>query len=431
MVNRTTAFALTTLVFATFGCNGANTAEPVEDSALCDEPSALPRNAKSAIVEPGFGLTVGLYKRLAKTEKGNIVFSPFGVRSALALSAAGAKGDTATELAEGLSAKGGISPKWHKAFGAVQASVVCPQGDRSRKIEFANGLFLQDGVDVKESFTATLEKNYFNQPHEADFRDGPVDAREVINEWVTDQTQGKISSVVTSKTLDKKTRLVLVSGMSVSDRWSTPFSPKDTRQEAFYVTTKKAKKTAMMHQLETLPLVQGEGHQALMLPTERERSSLVLFLPNQVSGLKSLENRLSAQMLKDTLKALQNRSSQALVDVTLPKFRLQKFQNLTNVLMALGIQKPFLTGKANFTGIDGGNQKLFVSAAMQKSVVDVSEGGLEIPQAQAVDSTRRQAQPERAATFRADHPFLFAVLDNATGEMLYMGRIVNPSPDGN
>lgn len=430
MAFRTTAIALTFVAGATFGCTGANTAEPVADSDLCDEPQALPANARAQIVEPGLGLSVGLYKRLARTEKGNIVFSPFGVRSALALSAAGAKGDTAAELAEGLAAKGGTSQKWHKAFGSVQAQVLCPQGDRSRKIEFANGLFLQDGVDVKESFTATLESNYFNRPHEADFREGPADARDEINEWVTDQTEGRISTVVTNKTLDKKTRLVLVSGMTVSDRWSAPFSAKDTRPEPFHVTSSKAKKTAMMHQLETLPLVKGEGYQALLLPTERERSSLLLLLPNQIAGLKPLEAKLSAEMLKDTLKQLKSRSAQALVDVTLPKFRLQKFQNLTNVLMALGIQKPFLTGKANFTGIDGGNQKLFVSAAMQKSVVDVSEGGLETPP-EGVDVTRRQAQPERAATFKADHPFVFAVLDNATGEMLYMGRVVNPSPDGN
>lgn len=431
MAYRMTALALATVVTTICGCTGTSPTEPVDGSALCDEPAPLPAHVKEGLVEPGFGLSVGLYKRLAKTEKGSFVFSPFGVRATLALSAAGAKGETAQELAEGLAAKGGLTPKWHRAFGAVQAQVLCPQGERSRRIEFASGLFLQDGVEVKEAFSAALEQNYASRPFAADFRDGPADAREDINSWVDGQTRGKISSVVTGKAIDKKTRLVLVSGMTVSDRWSAPFAAKDTRPEAFHVTSEKAKKTAMMHQLETLPLVKADDHQALLLPTERERTSLVVFLPNRIAGLRALESKLSAAMLKDTLKQLKTRSSQALVEVSLPRFRLQKFQNLTNVLMALGIQKPFLTGKANFTGIDGGDQKLFVGAAMQRSSIDVSEGGLEMQGAEPVDPARRQAQPERAATFNADHPFLFAVLDNATSELLYLGRVVNPSPDGN
>ncbi len=407
-----------------------NAGEPIEDTGLCDGRTDVSASVKSDVVEPGVGFSVAFYKRMARTEKGSFVFSPFGVRSTLALSAVGARGDTATELAESLRAKGGTTSKWHHSFSNVQAQVLCPQGERSRKIEFANGLFLQDGMDLKDSFVASLEKNYAATPHPADFKDDTADAKAAINDWINDQTQGKIANIVAPKTVTRKTKLLLVNGLSLSDRWSAPFDPAETRNEAFYLAPKQAKKTPMMHQLETLSFVKESGFQALLLPTERERTAMVVFLPTRVDGLAALETNMTAPVMKSTFKALRNRASQALVSVTMPKFRMTQFSNHTGVLMALGIQKPFLTGKANFTGIDGGNQKLFVSAAVQKTVVDVGEGGLESPVPETVEEVKTTAHPEPAATFRADHPFLFSILDSATGEILYMGRVMNPTLDG-
>jgi serpin B len=371
-------------------------------------------------------LSTSLYTRMTKSEKGNFVFSPFGVRSALALSAVGARGNTAAELAEGLRAKDGATAKWHKAFRSNQAQIVCPQGERSRRMEFANALFVQDGAEIKDSFSANMERHYAAAPYEADFQAGPTDARESIDEWVREQTRGKVSKIITPNSVNKDTKILLVSGLSVSDRWSYVFDPKSTRSEPFYLNRRDAKKADMMSQLETLPIVQNKQFQAIMLPTERERSSLVLILPVLVDGLKTVEMNLTPKVLADTVKSLRERTSQALVHVTLPKFKMAMRTNLTSALMDIGIQKPFMVGKANFTGIDGGDQKLFVGAALQKTVISVSEGGLDTKPEPGATKTKASAAPQRAATFAANHPFLFAALDNATGEILYMGRVTNP-----
>jgi serpin B len=163
--------------------------EPISESDLCDDVVVSSR-LEHDVKHEGLALTVALYKRMAKSETGGFVFSPFGVRSALALTSVGARGETASELAEALHAKDGTTRAWHKKFRSGQAQVLCPQGERSRRIEFANGLFLQDGAALKDAFVASLQRTYAAAPLEADFRNDAGDARESIDSWINRQTRG-------------------------------------------------------------------------------------------------------------------------------------------------------------------------------------------------------------------------------------------------
>jgi len=156
--------------------------------------------------------------------------------------------------------------------------------------------------------------------------------------------------------------------------------------------------------------------------------AMVVLLPRQLDGLESLEKNLTADRLQQALRAI---SSARLVevDVSLPKFRLEQTCPLTDVLVALGMGDLFAADKADLSGMDGGRQ-LYVSSAVHKAFIDVTEEGSEAAAATAVVTVRKLGFIFKPEEFVANHPFLFLIADNRSGSVLFLGRLARPPVSG-
>jgi serpin B len=370
------------------------------------------------LVKGNNDFALDLYARL-REEEGNLFCSPYSISTALAMTSAGARGETAGQMARVLHFS--LDPK--RLHPACAELIRCLNGHglpRDFQLDVAQSLWGDDSLPVKPDFQDLIRTNYGARLRHVDFAYQTGAARRQINRWVEDRTHDKIKGLLREGDIKSLTRMVLVNAIYFKAGWQTPF-PKDatTGEDPFYAAGRKVK-AALMHQTGHFRHAEGEGFQALELPYEGGDLSMVVLLPREKDGLKKLEETLTTAKLDGCLGKLAGRK----VAVTLPRFKLQSRFELGKALAAMGMPLAF-TGAADFSGITD-TEKLFISKVIHQAFVDVNEVGTEAAAATAVVLTR-EAAPEKPATFRADHPFLFLLRDNRTGSVLFLGRLSDPS----
>jgi serpin B len=274
---------------------------------------------------------------------------------------------------------------------------------------------------LPNSFLEITRDCYGAEPARLDFARRPDDARQTINRWVSDQTGGKIPGLFSPGSIDELSRLVLANAVYFHGAWEDPFDARATREDRFTLITSKAIRVLMMKQEGRFRCAVLDDLQILELPYKGRRLSMVIFLPAAWDGLRALERRLSLQMLEKGISELRSRR----ILVLLPKFTFSSFFPLSSVLSGMGMKLAFLEGEADFSGMDGGRE-LFISNAVHQAFVDVNEEGTEAVAATMFFMSLMGARPE-PLIFRADHPFLFLIRDNATGSILFMGRAMDPT----
>ncbi|MBI3410552.1 MAG: serpin family protein [Planctomycetes bacterium] len=357
-----------------------------------------------------------LYARLAQ-EKGNLFFSPYSISNALAMTYAGAKGNTALEMKKVLRFpfdQDGVNQSFAQLIREIQDRKAAKY-----KLVVANRLFGQKDYGFLPSFLKTTQVFYGAPLEEVDFNGAAEDARKTINSWVEKQTQNKIKDLIQPGVLDAQTRLVLANAIYFKAAWMNPFAEKQTKPAPFYAPDTKVN-VATMHGSIHTRFFKGDGFSALELPYEQNDLSMVLFLPEKNDGLAAFEKKMTAATLKEWLAKLSNHQ----VTVSLPKFKLSAEFQLNQALAALGMKDAF-TDKADFSGMTS-RDKLSISAVVHKAFIDVNEAGTEAAAATAV-VMRLSSAIANSATFNADHPFVYLIRDNRTGSVLFMGRVVNPS----
>jgi serpin B len=377
--------------------------------------AAFPDTQPVAAGNTAFGLE--LYGKLREKD-GNLICSPYSASAALAMTAAGAKGDTAAQMAQVLHLPDGPD-KAAGPFGALTQQVAAANG-KGCQLRIANSLFGQQNLGwdnkflelTKSSFAAGLQPVDFSKPEEA---------RKTINQWVEQQTQEKIKDLMPPSAVTPDTRLVLVNAVYFKGDWAAKFSPKMTAEGDFHTADGKAVKAPLMHQTGRFRLAGDDSMQALELPYQGDRLSMVVLLPRKADGLAEAEKGLTGAGLTGWLEKLKHESE---VRVTLPKFKVTSDFDLIPPLKALGMTKPF-GGEADFSGMASG-EKLMITAVVQKAFVEVNEEGTEAAAATGV-SVSRGAIGSSMPEFKADHPFLFVIRDNQTGTVLFIGRVTNPA----
>jgi serpin B len=202
--------------------------------------------------------------------------------------------------------------------------------------------------------------------------------------------------------------------------WTRPFPKAATRDEIFHVSSDKSTTAPLMHKTDDFKFAAVDGLKALELPYGNGDLSTVVLLPDEIDGLAALEQKLSYESLTRWTNGLQKRK----VQVFLPRFKLTSDFSLSTVLAAMGM--PLAFDGADFTGIST-QEPLYISAVLHKAFVDVNEEGTEAAAATGVVIATRAAMiPREPPLFRADHPFLFLIVDNRTKSILFLGRVVNP-----
>jgi serine protease inhibitor len=383
---------------------GAKPAAPVQKPA--DNPDA----AEVARGNNSFALS--LYRELGKKE-GNLFLSPYSVSTALAMTYAGAKGDTASEMRRTL---GFTLPdeKLHPAFSALQVALNAP--GKPYQLRVANRLWGAKGAAFADEYLR-LTKAVYDAPLEPlDFAKDAESSREAINAWVAEKTQGKIKDLLPRGSIKPNARLVLTNAIYFKGNWAKQFKKENTKDEPFQVSAKKKLDVPMMHQ--TLDARHGaaDGVKVLELPYAGEELSMLVLLPEKADGLADLEKKLTPENLDKWLAALTGGE----VNLTLPRFTFTAEYALKETLARLGMAKLF----SDAADLSGMGPSLKLDQVFHKAFVDVNEEGTEA--AAATGGIAVVTAVPMPFEFRADHPFVFLIRDTRSGGILFLGRVENP-----
>jgi serpin B len=372
------------------------------------------------VVSGNNAFALDLYGRL-RDKEGNLFYSPYSISSALAMTYAGARGETAKQMARVLHFS--LEPRrLHPAFAALSRQLNGSGKLRSYQLHVAQSLWGDTGLLVHQDFQELIQANYDARLRQVDFQRQPDEARRQINQWVEERTNDKIKDLLHQGDIDSMTRMVLVNAIYFKAPWQEPFHESATQKDAVFHSAGKKLKAALMRQTEHYRYAEGEGYQALELPYKGGELSMVVLLPRENDGLAKVEKSLTARTLDGVLGKLQRRR----VAVELPRFRFEARFELAKQLEAMGMPLAFGT-HADFSGISTA-QKLFLSQVIHQAYVDVNENGTEAAAATAaIAKLAAELEPQTPVTFRADHPFLFLLREQRTGTILFLGRLTEPA----
>ena len=385
----------------------------------------IPPWATAAKGNAAFGFD--LYKKLA-AEPGNLFISPFSISTALAMTAAGAKGTTLTEMKKVLR----LPEEADAGFGELIGRVNGTGGKRAYQLTTANALFGQTGYPWRPEFADLTRKNYGAGLVDTDFKSDPEGSRLRINTWVEKETKEKIKNLIPIGVITALTRMVLTNAVHFKGNWDKQFKKEMTKDAPFTLADGKKAEVPLMNQQANFNYTEfaysfekrsGERAQVIELPYIGRELSMLVFLPETAGDLPALESLLSGQTL--TQLSTQMRSEK--VNVSLPRFKMEwGTKSLVDPLKALGMKAVF-GAAADLTGMHSGSEHLFVSEVLHKAFVDVNEEGTEAAAATAVVVDRAPSPlPPKPKVFRADRPFVFLIRENTTGSVLFLGRFTGP-----
>jgi serine protease inhibitor len=373
-----------------------------------------------SVVEGNTAFALDLYGQL-KAGPGNLFFSPYSISTALAMTYAGARGETETQMAKVLHFSGDQG-SLHAAFGQLQRQLAQDDNARGCQLNVANALWAQQGHAFLPAFLGIAKDDYQANLAQADFKTQAEAARGAINRWVEQQTKDKIKDILPPGSVDASTRLVLANAIYFKGAWAKPFRKAGTTSQPFHLSPTTQKDVQLMHHLDTVRYMENPSLQAVEMPYSGGGVSMVILLPRQIDGCRQLENGLTPALLADTLQQMK----QQRVDIYLPRFKLESTFKLNDALAELGMPNAFAS--ADFSAMDGAKD-LLISGVFHKAWGEVNEEGTEAAAATGI-AMAMSAMPHPEApppVFRADHPFLFFIRDTRSGSLLFVGRLADPS----
>jgi serpin B len=384
----------------------------------------------AAAVRGNTQAALDLYARL-RDRDGNLFFAPYSLSAALAMTYAGARGETAEQMARALHFT--LPPgRPHPAFGelvkelggSVPFLTRLTGPKRGYRLSTANALWGQRGYRFEADFLRLTRDHYGAGLGVVDFQGATEGARQAINAWAEKETQGRIRDLLPKDFLNPSTRLVLTNAVYFKGDWASPFRKGGPPTGAFFLGDGREVQAALMHQTGEFAFHDGGTFQALELPYAGKQLSMVVLLPRRPEGLGDLEKALTADTLAGVLAGLRKQT----VAVTLPRFKVAAQFKLKEALSGMGMPAAF-SSDADFSGMVGRQPPVALSEVVHKAFVEVNEEGAEAAAATAVDAYTL-ASPTTVrpllVVFRADHPFVFLIRDNRTGTILFLGRLVNP-----
>ena len=316
-----------------------------------EEPGpGLPRrrsDGPQSFADDNNEFALAVYAKL-RQQPGNLFFSPFSIRTALAMTQAGARAETAAQMREALCISSSEETQ-HVGFAEI-ISRLNASGRSEYDMAVANSLWAQAGAPLQPEFVDLIARQYGGTLNVVDFRRSAEAGRVTINQWVEHKTRQKIREPIPSDALNADTRLVVVNAVYFKGRWMLPFREEATRDEPFHLESGAKVRSRLMHQLEEVRYRQARGYQAVDLFYRGGDLSMLILLPERKGGLRDLEKRVLAGALHDCVAEMVTEK----VSLFLPRFKLTgETVNLRNQLTTLGMPLAFSRVEANFSGING------------------------------------------------------------------------------
>ena len=363
--------------------------------------------------------TLDLYNQLKMTD-GNLFFSPFSIFTALAMTWAGARENTAVQMAETLHFTEKPA-QFHRAIGDLISQLNAVQKETDVELSIANAIWAQKGYQFLDEFFRIVQQSYQADLKQVDFSSAAESARQAINAWVEQQTNEKIKDLLPPKVLNALTRLVLVNAIYFKGFWDNQFKSRDTREMEFWLLTEVAVKVPMMHQEHQFGYWENDWLQIMEMPYKEESLSLIVLLPKEKTGITDLEQKLNFE----NMMAWQSRLRKRKVIVFFPKFKIESQFSLGQTLALMGMPDAFDPELADFSAMVG-QKELYISAVIHKAFLEVNEEGSEAAAATGVVVGVTSIAPS-PPIFKADHPFVFFIRDNKSQSILFLGRVLNPA----
>ena len=407
---------------------GADSDPPIvaSDKQRLTSPT-IPDADATSLRDGNTAFATDFYKQLAADPDRagkNMFFSPYSISLALATTYAGAQGDTATQMASALHFSL-PQAQLHNAFDGLDLALTSrgesAKGDDGQpfRLKVTNSLWGAPQLTFQPPFLDTLALDYGAGIRLTDFTKDPESARGTINTWVDTQTEDRIKQLLGPGTITPDTRFVLVNAIYFNAAWKAPFEKTSTHDGTFHAPAGDVTASMMSHS-GGLAYAKGDGYQAVSLPYDGDELSFIAVLPDSLS---SFESALSADQAKSIAGSLAPKE----VNLQMPKFKIAGDSiSLKKQLAARGMVDAFDDAKANFTGISKSEQ-LSISDVIHQAFVSVDEAGTEAAAATAVVGVGGTAAPVDSVNLTIDKPFVFFVRDNATGAILFLGRVENPN----
>ncbi|RCJ36945.1 proteinase inhibitor I4 serpin [Nostoc minutum NIES-26] len=413
--------AASVVLLGVLSCSQVNnsSSSALAQSDIPQSESPLPKKTVSndtRLVNGNNKFGFKLFSEILKnnSSENNIFISPSSVAIALAMTYNGASGSTQQAMAKTLELQGMSLPEINSAYASLKELLENP-GEKVQ-LTIANSLWVNKGVSLQPDFLQKTQDFYKAKVTNLDFQDAT--APDTINNWVKDNTSGKINKII--ETIKPDEVLFLINAIYFKGKWSNEFDKSQTAEHPFFLISGKQKQHTMMSQTGDYRYYENEQFQAVSLPYGTDgKISFYVFLPRQNSNLNVLYQNLSLDNWEKWMTQFHKREG----FIRLPRFKTDYDVTLNDALKALGMEEAF-SDKANFSGI---GKNLTISQVKHKTFVEVNEEGTEAAAATSVGiettSLRQKPEPFRMIV---DRPFFCAIRDNQTGSVLFMGSIVEP-----
>ena len=413
---------IVSLVLPLMGCGQSAAGELLQSDKERITSPDVSTSEQSLLVEGNSAFAFELYQAL-KGKDGNLFYSPYSISMALAMTYAGARGDTAEQMADTLDFLL-EQERLHPAFNWLDTELASrgegAQGKDGEgfRLNIVNAIWGQKDYSFLPTFLDVLAENYGAGLRILDFINETEKSRITINDWVSEQTEGRIKDLIPQGAIDALTRLVLTNAIYFNAAWEYPFDEDITANGPFYLLDGGQVSVPMMRQTESFGYTDGEGYQAVELLYDGGELSMVVLLP-EAGQFQAFEEGLEAQKVNDIIDSLQLTE----VALTMPKFEFDSDFSLKDTLAEMGMPVAF-SGAADFSGMTG-NPELAISDVLHKAFVSVDEAGTEAAAATAV-IVGETAMPAEPLPVTIDRPFIFFIRDIETGAILFVGRVMDP-----
>jgi serpin B len=357
---------------------------------------------------------------------GNLVFSPLSITTALRAAHAGAAGKTADEIAALLRAADPQAVETLVRRITESAKRTDPAEADPVLVRLASAGWLQSGLRVSDKYARDVA-SLGTAIESVDFAKDTRQAVDTINAWVARATENRIPTLFPPGAgLDADTRFVITTAVYFKGPWASPFVKARTKSGDFLAAPDHKVTADLMNRTGHYAYADDDHGQYVALPYTGGKWDMWLALPPRDGKLTNLESHLAGG---DGLRAKAKAARPVTVDVTLPRFKFSHRLDLRPILAAAGMPSAFDPRAADFSGILApGQPNLFISAVVHEAMVRVDEEGSEAAAATGITMRPTAAMPEHEPkVFRADRPFVFAILDRETGLPVFLGRVTDPS----
>lgn len=354
-----------------------------------------------------------LYRESIK-ENENLLLSPLSTYYVLLMAYEGAKEKTKQEFEKVLYLRSSKLIKENYFYNFWYDSIPCGG------FEVNNAVWLDKNLNTEPEYKSSVSDKYFSDLKQTDFSN-PSSAISVINQWVSDKTNGKIKEIVNDENVTSETKLLLSNSVYFKGEWLEKFDKRHTHSATFFASAENQYKIDFMKKIDILKYYENTDFQFISKPYKSSNLSFCILLPKKLFDIEDIEKKLSTEFLNTVLDSTYNINT----SITIPKLKLEYDIELSEVLKKAGLKSAFTTN-ANFSGITK-EIPLKLGQVVHKTWIELDEEKTEAAAATTAPIMIGSARMTSFKIFNADHPFIFFIIDNSTHAILFMGRYVEPT----